>query len=56
MIDYKNATKTWFSSPRFLRACIGTGEPVQVTGESGTGEPIREWVSPAIGESLTNGE
>jgi hypothetical protein len=56
VIDYKNATKTWFSSPRFLRACIGTGEPVQVTGESGTGEPIREWVSPAIGESLTLGE
>jgi hypothetical protein len=27
-----------------------------VTGESGTGESIREWVSPAIGESTTNGE
>jgi hypothetical protein len=54
VIDSKNATNTWLLRPRFLRACIGTGEPVQVTGESGMGEP--EWVSPAIGESLTLGE
>ncbi len=45
--------------PEIFPAYQVTGEPVrvsQVTGESGTGEPIQEWVSPAIGESLTLGE
>jgi hypothetical protein len=60
VIDCKNATKTWFSGPRFLRAkSTRMSEPERVspaTGESGTGESIREWVSPAIGESTTNGE
>jgi len=45
--------------PEIFPAYQVTGESVQVspaTGESGTGESIREWVSPAIGESLINGE
>jgi hypothetical protein len=47
--------KTWFLGPRFLRAkSTRIGESVQVS--PATGESIREWVSPAIGESLTLGE
>jgi len=59
VIDCKNDMKSLGIRPEIFPAYQVTGEFVQVspaTGESGTGESIREWVSPAIGESLTNGE
>lgn len=66
MIDCKNDMKSLGIRPEIFPAYQVTGESVQVspamgepervsqaTGESGTGESIREWVSPAIGESTT---
>jgi hypothetical protein len=55
VIDCKNDMKSLGIRPEIFPAYQVTGEPERVspaTGESGTGESIREWVSPAIGESL----
>jgi hypothetical protein len=54
VIDCKNDIKSLGVRPEIFPAYQVTGESVQATGdESGTGESIREWVSPAIGESTT---
>jgi len=53
VIDCENDMKSLGIRPEIFPAYQVTGESVQVTGESGTGESIREWVSPAIGESTT---
>jgi hypothetical protein len=59
VIDCENDMKSLGIRPEIFPAYQVTGELVRVSagiGESATGEPIREWVSPAIGESLTLGE